>query len=170
MDGSFAQAAPAVENIANVFDDPRLRLDAALLYLLARNFADARRCLGSLQGPEAEALGLMLALVDGRAAETIPILEPFAAKEHSGLFPLALALAETGKYEQALGVAEDLLRSEPRNALALALAARCTWALGRKRESNAYAKSAARLGQSVERTAMPRRRASTTMTPSSCDI
>jgi hypothetical protein len=158
LGGSFAQVAPAVANLADVLGDAELRLDAVMLYLFSGDFVEARRRLAALGGPQAEALGVVLALVDGRASEAIPILASLAADDHSLSFLLATALAESGRHADALELALDLLDDEPGNALALALAARCAWALGETRAGNAYAKDAARLGQPLERPAVRRQR------------
>ena len=151
LDGSFAQVAPAVANFADALGDAELQLDAVMLYLFAGNFVEARRRLEALPGPQAETLGVILTLVDGPASEAIPILASLAADDHSLCFPLATALAESGRHADALELARHVLDDEPGNALALALAARCAWALGETHAGNAYAKRAARLGHPVER-------------------
>ena len=158
LDGSFAQVAPAVAKFADALGNTELRLDAVMLYLFAGNSVEARRRLEVLPGPQAEMLRLMLTLVDGPASEAIPILAPLVADDHALCFPLATALAESGRYADALELARHVIDDEPGNALALALAARCAWALGETRAGNAYAKVAARLGQPVKRPAARRRR------------
>jgi hypothetical protein len=158
LDGSFAEVAPAVAKFADALGGAELRLEAVMLYLFAGDFVEARRRLAALKGPQAETLGAMLALVDGRASEAIPIFASLAADDHSVSFPLATALADSGRHADALELALDVLDDEPGNALALALAARCAWALGETRAGNAYAKRAARLGQPPKRPAARRRR------------
>jgi hypothetical protein len=118
FDGSFAQAAPAVANFADALGDAEIRLEAVMLYLFAGDFFEARRRLAALGGPQAETLGAMLALVDGRASEAIPIFASLAADDHSVSFPLATALAESGRHADALELTLDLLDGEPALALA----------------------------------------------------
>ncbi|MCW5806510.1 MAG: hypothetical protein KIT31_29365 [Deltaproteobacteria bacterium] len=163
LDGSFAQVAPAVARFADALGETHHQLEAALLFLLAGDLAEARFRLERLDGEQAEVLRVVLDLVDGRASNSIPILNELVADDPSSRFPLAIALSDSGRHADALTLARELLHAEPGHALALALAARCAWAVGDTRAGNAYAKRATRLGQPVERP--PRKRPANTRPP-----
>jgi hypothetical protein len=155
LDGSLARIAPAVARFADAVGGPGDQFEAAAIFLLAGDPIEARRRLASLDGDRVEMLRAVVDLVDGRASESLPVLGELAAADRRSSFPYAVALAEVGRPADALALARELLHAEPGHALALALAARCAWALGDTRAGNAYAKRAARLGQPVER---PRRK------------
>lgn len=151
LDGSFAVIAPAVARFADTVGGPEHELEAATLFLLAGDLVETRRRLARLKDDRAEVLRAVLDLVDGRASESIPFLTTLATADRLLSFPLAVTLAEVGRPADALALARDLLEVEPGHALVLALAARCAWAVGDTRAGNAYAKGAARLGQTIER-------------------
>ena len=153
IDGSFELAAPAVANVADALRVDALQLDAVLLYLFAGDLGEVRRRLPMLEASWRELLGNILAAVDGEPERAIPFFRAVAAADPSRRFCVADLLADVGDHAEALALARDILRDEPRHAYALATAARSAWQLGQARAGNAYAKAAAKFGVRVERPA-----------------
>ena len=150
--GQVAMAAPLVAQLANALGGAPLHLEAATFLAGADQHDEAARHLAQIPADDplrgaADALTALTHLMTGQHREALETLETIADGGGALLRARAEALLGVGQAAEALAVLERVIAAEPRDAVALELAARCCAALGRTRDATRYSKAADRLGR-----------------------
>lgn len=150
--GQVAMAAPLVAQLADAVGGATLHFEAAAFLAGAGQYDEAARHLAQipaddpLRGP-ADALTALTQLMTGQHREALETLETIEDGGGGLLRARAQALLGVGQASAALEVLERVIAAEPRDAVALELAAQCCTALGRTRDATRYSKAADRLGR-----------------------
>lgn len=150
--GQVAMAAPLVAQLADAVGGTTLHFEAAAFLAGAGRHDEAAHHLAQipaddpLRGP-ADALMALTHLMTGQHREALETLETIEDGGGALLRARGQALLGVGQASAALEVLERVIAAEPRDAVALELAAQCCTALGRTRDATRYSKAADRLGR-----------------------
>jgi thioredoxin-like negative regulator of GroEL len=142
-----AVVAPLVAQLADAVGGATLHLEAATFLAGAGEYDEAARHLAQIPAGDplrgaADALTALTQLMTGQHREAPEILETIEDGGGALLRARAEALLGVGQASEALEVLERVIAAEPRDAVALELAAQCCTALERARDATRYSKAA----------------------------